>query len=305
MTMNTLQQQRLRAGTSNQENRNVVESERDDGMSYYNGNDSGNSGKQSSTYKNSRPSSGVLTNEQNENIKLREKGNSFTNNRGQSIVDVTHIVSPSKVERLTSEIDRLRREMNENESMFEQKSLATERSWQAEIDILRRKLQRKDEELMETKSELSEICRSRESSSGEMQHLKDKLAKMALELEMTQKALEDSKTECNGLRESLGDILEQHEMMKKRSVNMNDRLGSLKVSLNGMLDQQNLLASKVKERSFKVKENLQKRQSKLKELLEMEEIMEQEEDKFEASLQKQSREIEAAAAVVAAAHEEE
>lgn len=235
--------------------------------------------------------------------------------RGENMVDVTHIASPSRVEKLVGEVQRLKQEMNDTEVIFEQKSIATERSWKAEIDILRRKLRRKDEELNETKEQLNERTEEKAQADNELSLMREQLQQTETELEITKTSLKDCKAECKGLSVSLGDLMEQHEKMKKRSNKITERFTTLKVSLDCMKTQHNSIVGAVNERNAKLLEANQKRQQKLKELLDIDSIVLYAEkdgmsfygnvdDQLETNLRKQSLEMDAVSAILAATQDE-
>jgi len=105
------------------------------------------------------------------------------------------------------------------------------------------------------------------------------------------------------LRATLGDLMEQHDNYKKKSTQLVDRLGSLSASLESMIDQQKKLSNSMKKRSSQYKDVLKKRQEKLKEIELLEKSMEGDDDNLESSLDKQMKEMECIAAVIAAARE--
>jgi hypothetical protein len=97
--------------------------------------------------------------------------------------------------------------------------------------------------------------------------------------------------------------MEQHETYKSRSGNMNDRLGSLSISLVSMTDQQNMLTKAMRARNEKARSTYEERRKRLQEMLDMEESMEKDETNLENALLKQNKEMEAIAAVIAAARD--
>jgi hypothetical protein len=120
--------------------------------------------------------------------------------------------------------------------------------------------------------------------------------------ELTSK-LKESDEERNGLRTTLGDLMEQHQTSQKKSGNMNDRLGSLVLSLESMKEEQFHLEKAVRQRKASVDVAYVQRKEKLNELLAIEEAIKVDEEQLEASLQKQSRELEAISAVIKAARD--
>jgi chromosome segregation ATPase len=115
-----------------------------------------------------------------------------------------------------------------------------------------------------------------------------------------EKQIENSKAERDGLRMSLGDLMDKHDTFKKKSINLSDRLGSLSVSLESMMEQQAALTVAMKERNEQYQDVIRQRRTKLNELEELEAGMQKDETNLEKSLDKQMKEMEAIAAVIAA-----
>lgn len=156
---------------------------------------------------------------------------------------------------------------------------------------------REMEEQMKEKDDSLESARRTLESKDHMFGEKDG------ELEEMRKKLEQSKSERDGLRMTLTDLMEQHDRFKKKSHQLTDRLGSLSVSLESMMEQQKSVAVSLKERNDQYRDTLRKRKEKLRELEELETTMQNDENNLEASLAKQMKEMEAIAAVIAAARE--
>ena len=123
------------------------------------------------------------------------------------------------------------------------------------------------------------------------------------ELALTKMLLEESKSDCAGLRATLGDMMEQHENVKKKTGNTNDRLATLSISLDSMMEQQSILTRTVKERNKNYKAMFKKRQELFEQLLTMDNEVADDEGKLDASLEKQTRELDAIAAVINAARD--
>jgi hypothetical protein len=129
------------------------------------------------------------------------------------------------------------------------------------------------------------------------------IAELREELRKMQQKLQDARSESSGLRVTLGDMMEKHEAIQKRSDETMKRLFSLQISLDSMMEHQNILSSAVKNRNEKMKETSDKRQALFAQLLEIDADTLFEEDKLDASISKQTREMEAIAAVIKAARE--
>jgi hypothetical protein len=123
------------------------------------------------------------------------------------------------------------------------------------------------------------------------------------EIESLKKDLDESTDENRELRDTLGDLMEQHNAFKKRSHNLSDRLGSLSVSLESMMDQQQTLTTSMRARNEQYTTVLQKRQEKLQELEKLEQTLEADGHGLDSSLEKQMKEMEVIAAVIAAARQ--
>jgi predicted nucleic acid-binding Zn-ribbon protein len=121
------------------------------------------------------------------------------------------------------------------------------------------------------------------------------------ELKSVRMVLEECKLECSGLRQSLGDLMDEHEGIKQKSANTHDRLSSLSVSLNSMKEQQSILSKIVTERNEICKSTAEKRQQIFDELLKMDFDVAEAEGHIDASLRKQTREMDAISAVINAA----
>ena len=119
-----------------------------------------------------------------------------------------------------------------------------------------------------------------------------------MEFDNLKKILEQNKSERDGLC-LLGDLMEQHDLSQQ----LTDRLGSLSVGLESMMEQQKTVAVSLKDRNDQYKDVLKKRQDKLRELEELEALMHKDENHLEVSLLKQMKEMEAIAAVIAAARD--
>jgi predicted nucleic acid-binding Zn-ribbon protein len=129
------------------------------------------------------------------------------------------------------------------------------------------------------------------------------IAELREELRKLQQKLQDAKSESSGLRVTLGDVMEKHDAIQKRSDETMKRLFSLQISLDSMMEHQNILSSVVKNRNEKMKDTSDKRQALFAQLLEIDADTLFEEDKLDASISKQTREMEAIAAVIKAARE--
>jgi hypothetical protein len=182
-----------------------------------------------------------------------------------------------------------------------------EHYWRKKFQDLDKKYTEREKELLMENAELTDMVHK---AKNELKPLKTRLEGQDTstrakddQIKELQEKLQSSKLERDGLRTTLGDLMEQHDAFKKKAHNLSDRLGSLSVSLESMMDQQKSLAKAMQERNAQYQNVLQKRQMKLRELEELERGMEKDEDMLESSLEKQMKEMEAIAAVIAAARE--
>lgn len=165
-----------------------------------------------------------------------------------------------------------------------------------DVDTLQRIVKDQETELKITIVELASAKRALYEKTHQMDAVEQ-------ELKSTKTLLEESRSVCIGLRATLGDMMEQHETVKKKSGNTTDRLATLSISLDSMMEQQNILTKTVKNRNERYKETFQKRQELFQQLLAMDKAVEVDEGKLDASLKKQTREMEAIAAVIKAARD--
>jgi superfamily II DNA helicase RecQ len=98
----------------------------------------------------------------------------------------------------------------------------------------------------------------------------------------------------------LADLTDQHDKFKKRSEILGDRLGSMNASLLTMMEQQDTVLSAMKAREEQWQELSDRRREKLKELVSLEEQESCEEVELRSCLMKQTKEMEAIKAVIAA-----
>jgi hypothetical protein len=241
------------------------------------------------------PISSVAVQEKEEE-KKEEEDQSLTSTR---YTDVSNRLTEMVLQK-DSEMTKLKKELAEKDQALEKKekelkekeesenqSVTQEKSWEQKFNELEIKFKAQQEELEIAKKDLES------QATGSTKK----------ELEETKAQLKESNAERDGLRLTLGDLMEQHESFKNKSTNMNDRLGSLSASLSSIMEQQNILQKSLRERNAVVDKNYQLRKQKLQELIEMEEMVKDDEEKLESSMQKQTRELEAIAAVIKAARD--
>jgi hypothetical protein len=120
------------------------------------------------------------------------------------------------------------------------------------------------------------------------------------EVDICRRQYENASDERDGLRQTLADLTEQHDKFKKRSEILSDRLGSMNASLLTMMEQQDVVLSAMKAREEQWQALSDLRREKLKELVSLEEQETVEEVELRSCLLKQTKEMEAIKAVIAA-----
>lgn len=246
------------------------------------------------------PASSVRSN-QNGNHDDGETGS--TANSTQSLATGKHAseplspnsnATPFLVGRLKDEISVLKERLKESKwELASQKNLESQASLKQKVAALEKKVSRQQDELELTREELDEVQNELETKEEELQ----KKNKQQEELE---RKLKEALSERVGLRLTLTDLMEQHEKFKKKSDFMNDRLGSLSVSLSSMMEQHKTVLKAMRDREDAWKKNASERKEQLKKLMDMETEIEEDES-LEASLDKTNKEMEAIAAIIAAA----
>ncbi|CAB9524763.1 expressed unknown protein [Seminavis robusta] len=206
----------------------------------------------------------------------------------------TSTSTPFLVGRLKDEITVLKDRLKESKwELAAQKNMENEASLKQKVAALEKKVSRQQDELELTREELDEV-------QNELETKEDFLQKRTKQLEETERKLKEALEERVGLRITLTDLMEQHEKFKKKSDFMNDRLGSLSASLQSMMDQHKTVLKAMRDREYAWKKSAVDRKEQLKILMSLESEVESD-DSLEASLDKTNKEMEAIAAIIAAA----
>ena len=166
--------------------------------------------------------------------------------------------------------------------------------WKPKCQKLEKKLDETTSQLESSKKELEQVKADFEKRSSSWTGLEK-------EVEELRSKVKENNSERDGLRKTLGDMMEKEEIYQKKSGNMNDRLATLSSTLESLLVQQAELERTVRQRCSGYESLYAQRTKKIKELMEMEENIQTSETNLEASLKKQTRELEAIAAVIKAA----
>jgi hypothetical protein len=202
---------------------------------------------------------------------------------------------------IISRIQHIRKQANDTRNT---EARHEEHYWKKKFQDLDKKYIEREKELLMENGELTDLIhemkqdlkasKSLLEGQGSSTVLKDE------KIKYLEEQLENSRFERDGLRATLGDLMEQHDAFKKKAHQLSDRLGSLSVSLESMMDQQKSLSRSMHERNEQYQRVIQQRQVKLMELEELERSMAKDESMLESSLEKQMKEMEAIAAVIAA-----
>ena len=205
----------------------------------------------------------------------------------RSVGSLKPAVSPDEVKRLQEEIRSLK-----SERIGMAKRLADTSTKLVELDEANKKIAEQDKLIEQLKEELEEASRGSYSDN-----------KYTKELDETKTKLKDARDELKGLRLTLTDMMDQHQNQKKKSGDVNERLASLVYNLESMMDRQSSLEKSVKERREKRKQALNERKEALKKLLDMDDESEDDDSSLESRFKKQTKEMEAIAAVINAARD--
>lgn len=206
----------------------------------------------------------------------------------------TSPATPFLVGRLKDEISGLKERLKESKwELAAQKNMESQASLKQKVAALEKKVARQQDELELTREELDEV-------QNELETKEDLLQQKMKQQEETEKKLQEALQERVGLRITLTDLMEQHEKFKKKSDFMNDRLGSLSASLSSMMDQHKTVLKAMRDREEAWKQSAVDRKEQLNILMSLESEVESD-DSLEAALDKTNKEMEAIAAVIAAA----
>jgi hypothetical protein len=192
---------------------------------------------------------------------LSPNNNNYNNYKASA--DAGHMASPKTVGRLRQEISKLKTECKKMDTTWEDKLQNEKGSWEKNILAMEERM--KELEL--------------ESDHGNRQ---------IAELQ-------------NDLQVKDAEMKVQHDKFTKKSNLMNDRIGSLNASLYSMMEQQTVVLDALKARESQLQSISNLRQTKMEELIFMEQESEQPEiSDLRSCLMKQTKEMEAISAVIAA-----
>jgi myosin heavy subunit len=212
---------------------------------------------------------------------------------------VVDAVSPRTVNRLRMEIAKLKQDQKAKEEKWDEQLSLSKESWKMQVSQLEDRLADQKEELEQLTAQLEESKRDGMDKLEALEQAHNQIGQLEHELNATQE-------ERDGLRMTLADLTEQHDLYKKKSEHMNDRLGSLSASLQSMMSEQQKVVNGMREREATIQHSTKLRKDRLKELLKQEDELESvfvQNDDLRAAVEKQSREMDAIAAVIAVARQ--
>lgn len=204
--------------------------------------------------------------------------------------------TPFLVGRLKDEISQLKDRLKESKwELAAQKNTESQASLRQRIAVLEKKSARQQDELELVREELDSVQTELEAKEEELQ-------KKAKQHDAAETKLKEAMNERVGLRLTLTDLMEQHEKFKKKSDFMNDRLGSLSASLSSMMEEHKTVLKAMREREDSWKKAASDRRAQLQALMALENESTKD-DSLEKALEKTNKEMEAIAAVIAAARQ--
>jgi chromosome segregation ATPase len=208
-------------------------------------------------------------------------------------------ISPRSINRLRTEISKLKQEHKAKEDKWEEQLVLSKQSWKMQVQQLEDRLSGQKEELEQLSNQLEESKREALDKMLELEHANHQIAQLEDELVATQE-------ERDGLRMTLAELTEQHDVQKRRSENMDDRLGSLSASLQSMMADQLKVVTAMRDRDGAIQRVAKVRIELLRDMLKQEEELDSRfgnNEDLQKAVDKQSREMDAIAAVIAAARQ--
>jgi hypothetical protein len=201
--------------------------------------------------------------------------------------------TPRTVGRLKYEIQSLKSDQKKLDNSWEQRLVSQKDQFGDQMYDLASRLKDLEMEQNESGRQIAMLQQDLQDRDKEVLETKGNL-------EETRTELSTAEEERDTLRESLADLTHQHDKFKKRSEMMGDRLGSLNASLFSMMDEQTVVLDAMKAREAQLSALSNLRRNKMKELLAMEVEEPEEETDLKSCLLKQTKEMEAITAVIAA-----
>ncbi len=204
---------------------------------------------------------------------------------------VAAVSSPTTVSLLRQEIAELKQMQKSIDSEWENRYKAQEKSYVEKIAQLEERLGAMENEAKYDKFTIAD--------------LEAQLNSKHEDIEKHRAVLDRACDERDGLRQTLADLTENHDRFKNRAEILSDRLGSMNASLLTMMEQQDVVLNAMKAREEQWLALSDLRREKLKELVSLEEKDSNEEVELRSCLMKQTKEMEAIKAVIAAVRQQE
>jgi hypothetical protein len=206
-------------------------------------------------------------------------------------------ISPASGGRLRHELAEMKKVKAANESDWKGRIHSQEAEFTRKLADMENRLKELEVETEESNRTIAELEGELQDKDFELHNVKKKAEIKAVELD-------GANDERDGLRQTLADLTDQHDKYKVRSEMLGDRLGSLSVSLYSMLEQQSVVLEAMNAREEQWAALSDIRRDKMRELVALEEQEAQEEVELKTCLTKQTREMEAISAVIAAARQQ-
>eukprot|EP00934_Nitzschia_sp_Nitz4_P007035 Nitzschia sp. Nitz4//scaffold79_size90958//84388//85728//NITZ4_005041-RA/size90958-processed-gene-0.123-mRNA-1//-1//CDS//3329558297//7025//frame0 len=206
--------------------------------------------------------------------------------------------SSHTIGRMRQEINSLRTNQRSIESNWEERMSTQTKNSSARLSELEKKVKMLEAEVSDRNNQVRDLEISLERKDDE---LREALEEVKLKNDLVENAYD----ERDGLRQTLADLTEQHDRFKKKSEILTDRLGSLNASLYSMMDEQHVVMEAMKSREEQWMALCDLRREKMKELIALEEQETNEEVELKACMLRQTKEMEAISAVIAAVRQTE
>ena len=208
--------------------------------------------------------------------------------------------SPLTVGRLRQEITKLKLVKKQRDNEWEDRMNVSVGSLSAKNKDLVRQVESATNSLGDAQVRLEELEITVSTKDRRLRDLEAQLQETSIRLAETEQ-------DCDGLRQTLTDVTDAHDKYKRKSEIMSDRIGSLSASLTGMMDEQENLMRTLQSRDARLLHESSIRRGHLQELLDLEEqfytdsAIDDAVGCIESAFEKQNKEMDAIAAVIAAA----
>lgn len=212
-------------------------------------------------------------------------------------------IANDAIARLREEIAKLKASKKQSDVEWESKMVALKETAAAEKEQLEARVSAVNMELSEAQGRIDDLEQAHAERGDEL------MGKETVIGELNGKIV-DLETERDDLRQTLTDVTDECDAQRRKAEYMSDRLGSLSASLTSMMEAQDNLLKMVQTRDSRVATNAAMRRSKLQELLDSEDeiladLVEKTDDEssIDVAFEKQTKEMDAIAAVIKAARQ--